>query len=677
MSELFFHGIQQDVKIFLLPPILCAIFRAIFILWYWPHESYTGKGAAIYHCFRYGFWWGMDWNAYILVYAFAFATLPGTFVPSWFAVGDSLRIGGLCLYFAVLYAAFLGKMIYYDHYHDIYNKTLWMGKNADKKNLLDIFFHQNHGVLVLLSFLPFLSICAWFTKFWLSSPLLPYPNFDSTATRYAFNFAVTVAATALFYYCRYGGSFNHAKKPEWDEIPTVVKGDVFLAKATIDDLVALELVWNHPPHELMHHTDEEAAPRIDAVMPTKKWQALPQPLAAFARTAKGARITPPKHIFYLLAESYEQAPLDAPYASLHIADGGKDFCADPHTFTLPNFLSAGLLSQPSLVSLLLGIYDAGLELNETESFWRGTLPTALPVQMRALGYRTSFWYGGELNWGSLQHFLPAAGFDEIHGGPDFCPSDAPRTWLGVYDHIFLEEVGKQIKKAEDGTPELHFIYTTSNHGPYTIPVGDYGYHTEDIMPDAPKAVRRSLKVQKKLGCYWYTDWALFRFIRKMQSFFPDSLFVITGDHAMHALPFDHGIAPRTQPTLRERVGDFFALWHPALDKAMFAGNTIGGHMNILPTLIELIAAKGHPYHSLFPPLTEPLDSVVTPHHWLTKAEIGTFDDELCQPLDSDEAPGCPSDGGLFRRQRDGWRELTGWIVRHPELLRSAASLKER
>ena len=39
MSELFFHGIQQDVKIFLLPPILCAIFRAIFILWYWPHES--------------------------------------------------------------------------------------------------------------------------------------------------------------------------------------------------------------------------------------------------------------------------------------------------------------------------------------------------------------------------------------------------------------------------------------------------------------------------------------------------------------------------------------------------------------------------------------------------------------------------------------------------------------
>ena len=667
MGALFFHGLQQDVKLFCVAPVVCALFRLVFIWMYGGYSSVRGQWNKLYHCFRYGFWWGMDWNAYALLYPMILVSLPGAFFPAWFSMGDTLRVLGLCVYLAVLYAAFVGKLIYYYHYRDIYNKTLWMGKNADKKNLLDIFFHQNHGVLVLLSFIPFLLACYYLTRFWLSTPTLPYPDFTSDAARYAFNFAATAALVALFYYCRYGGSFNHAKKPEWDEIPTVVKEDIFLAKAAMDDLVTLEIVWKHPPHDLLNHTDDEAAPRIDAVAPLPGWRDMEQPLEIFRRTAKGAHITPPKHIFYLLAESYEQAPLDPPYASLHIADGGKKFCADPHAFTIRNFLSAGLLSQPSLVGLLLGVYDAGLEFNESEPFWHGTLPTSLPIQLHKLGYRSEFWYGGELNWGSLQHFLPALGFDAMHGAPDFCPPDAPRTWLGVYDHIFLNEAGKRIREADEETPTLHFLYTTSNHGPYTIPVESYGYSAEIVMPDAPEAVRRSRMAQRRLGCYWYTDWALFRFIDEMKALYPDSLFIVTGDHAMRVLPFDCGISRRKQPTLREHAGDFFALWHPELAADMFAGNTIGGHMNILPTLIELIAPKGHEYLSLFPSLAEKLESVVTPHHWLTATQIGNFDDNRAQPLDADEEESAPSDGGPLRAEREGWRELSGWLGRHTEL----------
>ena len=100
---------------------------------------------------------------------------------------------------------------------------------------------------------------------------------------------------------------------------------------------------------------------------------------------------------------------------------------------------------------------------------------------------------------------------------------------------------------------------------------------------------------------------------------------------------------------------------------MFAGNTIGGHMNILPTLIELIAPKGHEYLSLFPSLTEKLESVVTPHHWLTVTQIGNFDDNRAQPLDADEEESAPSDGGPLRAEREGWRELSGWLGRHTEL----------
>ena len=177
MFALFFHGLQQDVKLFCVAPVICALFRLIFIAFYGSYPSLTGQWKKFYHCFRYGFWWGMDWNAYVLIYSAILVSLPGAFFPQWFALGDSLRVFGVCAYIAILYAAFLGKLVYYYHYRDIYNKTLWMGKNADKKNLLDIFFNQNHGALLLLSFIPFLLICDYSVQLLLSTPTIPYPAF--------------------------------------------------------------------------------------------------------------------------------------------------------------------------------------------------------------------------------------------------------------------------------------------------------------------------------------------------------------------------------------------------------------------------------------------------------------------------------------------------------------------
>ena len=55
----------------------------------------------------------------------------------------------------VLYAAFMGKLIYYYHFKDTYNELVRLGGNADKKNLLDIFFNENHGLWILLGFIPF------------------------------------------------------------------------------------------------------------------------------------------------------------------------------------------------------------------------------------------------------------------------------------------------------------------------------------------------------------------------------------------------------------------------------------------------------------------------------------------------------------------------------------------
>ena len=91
-----------------------------------------------------------------------------------------------------------------------------------------------------------------------------------------------------------------------------------------------------------------------------------------------------------MGEGHAQAPFDALYCHLPLMEGSEAWRKKPHTVTMDNFLSAGLISQPSLTSLLTGVYDADMELNENQAFWQGYLSTSLPRQMKRLGYRTAF-----------------------------------------------------------------------------------------------------------------------------------------------------------------------------------------------------------------------------------------------------------------------------------------------
>ena len=671
MFSSFWFGVQQDLKIMFLAPIICAIFRLAFILVYGPRKSPRGEWRKWVACFRYGFWWGMDFNAYVFLFSMVLITIPAAFIPAYYAIGDTVRLAGVALYAVVLYTAFMGKMIFYYHFRDTFNVTMKLGRNADKKNLIDIFFNQNHGGWIILGYIPYLIFCWFFGKVLLQLPSISYVELSSFSMQYFLNTIVFISAGVFFYWFRYGGTLNHRKKPEWDEVPTIVKNDIFLSKATIDDLIAFELAWKREVCEALKHDDAESLAIMKPIL-TRGWSSDTTPLALFRRTAKGAKIQKPKHIFFLLGESHGQSPFDAPFHYLHLMDASMRFREESNAFVMNNFLPAGMISQPSLVSLLAGIYDADLELNENKDFWYGNVPTSLPLQLKKLGYRTEFWYGGGMNWGSLEHFAPAIGFDRCHGGPDFCPPDSPKTWLGIYDHIFLEEAAKLIKETDDGQPVFHFVYTTSNHGPYNMPYEEYGFDVEKVMPDAPEKLKHDHKVVKQMGGIWYADQSLMNFAEQMREEYPDSLFVVTGDHTISLIPFQCDVIGRHEPNLRESLLTSFAMSHPELKKDMMVSNTIGGHMNIMPTILELIAPKGFEYYSIAKPLTEPIDHVVTPYCWMTRDRIGDYRDSLAQQLAvAEELLPFERDKEQFREERDAWCELTGWLVRHPELLDDA------
>ena len=670
MSEQFFLSLQQNIKLMIWAPILSTIFRIIFMRVYNPYTTWQGRWKSVLGALRYGFWWGMDFDAYVFLVPLVLVTIPALWFDTYHQYEDIVRLIGLTLYSCVLYATFAGKMIFYKHFHDTYNYMVHYGKHAEKNNLIDVFFNQDRGLLVLVGFIP-VAIISWLAgSVFLSLPSIPYPAIDNTWMAVVWNILLVIVSVVGFYWFRYGGTLSHDDKPEWDTIPTVVKEDIFFARATVPDLCALEIVYKNPLRSEYTASEEDIDNAINRVVPCEykdNWHELDNPLYAFKKFAKGPKITKPKHIFFIVGESIPQWSLDETHKSLNICTGLWNFKEQSHTVQIPNFLPAGNVSRPSIVSLMSGIYDAGLEINERESFWKGVFPTSFAHQMKQLGYQTIYWYGGNASYGNFNHFGKAQGFDKVESASIFCGPDAPKTWVGVYDHVFLENIEQQIKSID--IPTFHFIYTTSNHGPYKMEDDLLDYDPQKVMPNVGEDLHSNKTRNKELATYRYSDKAIFNFVKSMKDAYPDSLFVVTGDHSNLFGSLNNTSLIHRDYTLRDTFCTVGLLQHPELEDNMIITKK-GTHMSIMPTIIEAIAPKGFEYYSITPSLFEEQpETLVTPYQWMTDTMMGdvrmdygesnmpsTEPVEQVRPIDNhaDEA-------------RD-WTLLTTWLINHEKTL---------
>ena len=668
MSEQFFLSLQQNIKLMIWAPLLATIFRIIFIIVYNPYPSLRGRWQSLIGALRYGFWWGMDFDAYVFLIPLVLITIPGLWFDIYHQYEDLIRITALILYSCVLYAAFAGKMIFYKHFHDTYNYMVHYGNHAEKRNLIDVFFFQDKGAFVLLGFIP-ISLASWYMgSLFLSLPSIPYPGYYLTDTWMivGWNILIVVLSIILFYWFRYGGTLSHDDKPEWDTIPTVVKEDIFFARATVPDLCALETVYKNPLRSEYTASEEDINDAIKRIVPNEfkdTWQQLDNPLYAFKKITKGPKIKKPKHIFFIVGESIPQWSLDETHKLLNICPGLWNFKSQSHTVQIPNFLPAGNVSRPSIVSLMSGIYDAGLEINERESFWKGVFPTSFAHQMKRLGYQTIYWYGGNASYGNFNHFGKAQGFDRVESASIFCGPDAPKTWVGVYDHVFLENIEQQIKSINE--PTFHFIYTTSNHGPYKMEDSLLDYDPEKVMPDVGEDLRSNKTRNKELATSRYSDKAIFTFVEAMKKAFPDSLFIVTGDHSNLFGSLNNTSLIRRDYTLRDTFCTVALLQHPDLNQDMIVSSK-GTHMSLMPTIIEAIAPKGFEYYSIAPSLFEDQpETLVTPYQWITDSLIGDVRGDYgesnvatTEPVE----PVRPIDNHADNA-RD-WTLLTMWLINH-------------
>ena len=189
-----------------------------------------------------------------------------------------------------------------------------------------------------------------------------------------------------------------------------------------------------------------------------------------------------------------------------------------------NFYANGDRTDKGIPAILSGYYPPPVKRimrmpNKTRS-----LPM-LPKKMIDLGYKTSFYYGGDLNFGNMNTYLRNAGITNFVDGSEFDKADWNSKW-GAHDHVLMNRLSKDLE-GEQQTPFFKIALTLSSHEPYQFPDEyKFGKDNED---------------NKFRSSHVYTDKTIGKFIEsaKKQPWYKNTLIVIMADHG-HSSPKHEG-----------------------------------------------------------------------------------------------------------------------------------------
>jgi phosphoglycerol transferase MdoB-like AlkP superfamily enzyme len=291
----------------------------------------------------------------------------------------------------------------------------------------------------------------------------------------------------------------------------------------------------------------------------------------------------PKHIFVLLLESHSGWTILPQYREFGFSPKLSRLAAEGIYF--PNFLASGNGTIRSLNALFTGMPDVGLNINyELES--TTPYPSGIASLMKALGYKTRLFYGGYLSWERLDSFSPNQGFDELHGGGKMSRGGKETNEWGVDDKRLFEYVMEHV---DPDIPSFNFILTTTNHPPFDIDLEAEGFPIK-TLPSGLEATKSATLL--RLGHIWYADKQAGGFVQNAKDRFDDALFAVTADHTARAqirFPGDNLLEPIAVP---------FIIYSSELLKQ---GPKIiqqgGSHIDIAPTLVNMVAPAGYRFSS--------------------------------------------------------------------------------
>lgn len=498
---------------------------------------------------------------------------------------------------------------FYETYRENYNQMIFRGMNEDWHALF-ITFYQEFSLVprliatVVLTIILYKLFVFLLKKDYIQKLFSIFPKIISRPILMFFCY-VTILWTL------FGGALSWENQIDFEN--SGVMRDKFLNEAILDSPQAIYRAYVQNSRVLacngLDFTAKDVK-RLAAVLANEP-ETSDNLDDYLKKSAKGNIIEKPRHIFIILAESYAAWPLLEKYENLHIADGVKEIMnskdADYSLTMLPN----GSSTVSAVMGVATGFADANLYLTVMEEAYKESYSTAIAPVMKRLDYKAKFYYAGPATWENIGAFTKAQGFEEFISKGDFKNSEGS-VW-GVKDEILFDEVFENLTDE----PSFNVILTASNHSPFDLDLEAENIDTVAIKDALPLDAKNDEWLIKELGHFKYADREIAKFIKRTKEKFPDSLFIIMGDHADR-----YNIEKNTKNY--ERYAVPFIITGKGVKKGILNPKCAGSHIDIMPTVAELIADKNFEYRSLGKSLTENKISV-NYAFFMTKEVIGNAD----------------------------------------------------
>lgn len=649
LVDIFSLNILKIIKTFVFFWLLLCIYRIIFIGGMHEYIAVDSDFSLIFTAIYSGAKLSLQ-TAGVLTLCMLISLVAEGFSKRlrWFR-----QVCSFCVLF-ITTLLFIARFPFYQQFHSGFNQMIFTAMHEDVYALFISLIEEFHLPLKLCIVVLLVCVLNYiFNKF--IDKKWGFFKWSKLKSKYRL-IILLIGVYLLATLSLYGGGWSWKSGVNWENAG--ITNDTFLNESILDDYQSIYRAYaNQMRMEACNGLSFSAQNVRDLAKSLTNKDGGNDLSIYLAKEATGAKIEKPKHIFVIVSESYANWPLLDKYSNLHIADNMKKIIAEDDTIYTSHMLPSGSSTVGALMTMVTGMANSNLYLTTMPEALANPYITATAPQMKNLGYETSFWYAGPATWENIQEFTLAQGFDNFYSRGNIDPNATGSVW-GADDGYLYDAIFKQI---DDNKMTFSVILNTSNHSPFNIDLEKEGFDASKVIEGLPDKEKNNQELIKELGHFWYADKMASDFINKVKAKYPDSLFIFVGDHA------DRYNIDKV-PTMYERYSVPLIITGKGIQKDLLPEDMAGSQIDIMPTVIDLIAPEGFTYYSVGKSLSEnKLGQSYA--FWITADAIGNTDDLVEKPqyFNREALP----DRTVLENYINGVRAISWWLGKYGTIIDEA------